>query len=63
MKKLALIFGAIGSVLLTVGVVLCLRGFMFNYWNPALLLPTLIIGLITLGMSIAFVIAIKEEKK
>lgn len=62
MKKLALLFGIITIVLLTISTGFCVRGFIYNIWNVAILLPLIVFGLISLGMSIAFVIMIKENK-
>lgn len=61
LEKLALIFAIITFVLLTIGTISLLIGFIWNFWLVAIVFPSIILGLISLGMTIAFIIMLEDK--
>ena len=61
LEKLALIFAIITFVLLTIGTISLLIGFIWNFWIVSIVFPFIIFGLISLGMTVAFIIMIEDK--
>lgn len=61
LEKLALIFAIITFVLLTIGTISLLIGFLWGFWLVAIVFPSIIFGLISLGMTIAFILMIEDK--
>lgn len=61
LEKLALIFAIITFVLLTIGTISLLIGFLWGFWIVSIVFPSIILGLISLGMTIAFIIMLEDK--
>ena len=61
LEKLALIFAIITFVLLTIGTISLLIGFIWNFWIVSIVFPSIILGLISLGMTIGFIIMLEDK--
>ena len=61
LEKLAVIFASITIVLLIIGTISLLIGFIWNFWLVSIVFPSIIFGLISLGMTIAFIIMLEDK--
>lgn len=61
LEKLATIFASITIVLLIIGTISLLMGYIDGFCHTAIVLPSIILGLISLGMTIAFIIMLEDK--
>ena len=61
LEKLALIFAIITIVLLIIGTISLLMGYIDGFWHTDIILPSIILGLISLGMTIAFIFMLEDK--
>ena len=61
LEKLAVIFAIITFVLLIIGTISLLIGFIWDFWIVSIVFPSIIFGLISLGMTVAFIIMIEDK--
>lgn len=61
LEKLAVIFASITIVLLIIGTISLLMGYIDGFWHTDIILPSIILGLISLGMTIAFIVMLEDK--
>ena len=61
LEKLTVIFASITIVLLIIGTISLLMGYIDGFWHTEIILPSIILGLISLGMTIGFILMLEDK--